>query len=200
MANKDERFAKAVKIINDMDPSKFPLLLNRIAQSMQSDIEKNKPFTDDEEEKLQTSLELEKDDLKILIVSISDIIRNAACNMMQPGTFQRHLNEVLKLNEDKTVAFLQVWTNSAKGIVDQLRQKSVYPSKLEDVNWSLNLQIASDVQLKQKIPNAVIQFGLKTDSCGEYVKENVNVTFSHSELFEFYKQLESIQVQLDSLR
>lgn len=51
--------------------------------------------------------------------------------MMQPGTFQRHLNEVLKLNEDKTVAFLQVWTNSAKGIVDQLRQKSVYPSKVE---------------------------------------------------------------------
>lgn len=61
-----------------MDPSKFPLLLNRIAQSMQSDIEKNKPFTDDEEEKLQTSLELEKDDLKILIVSISDIIRNVS--------------------------------------------------------------------------------------------------------------------------
>jgi hydroxylamine reductase (hybrid-cluster protein) len=68
--------------------------------------------------------------------------------------------------------------------------------QLEDVRWSLNLQTASDAQAKQVIPKAVFQFGLKTD---ENVCDNVTVGFTHKELYEFYKHLETIQSQLDEL-
>jgi len=68
--------------------------------------------------------------------------------------------------------------------------------QLEDVRWSLNLQTASDAQAKQVIPKAVFQFGLKTD---ENTCDNVTIGFTHKELYEFYKQLETIQSQLDEL-
>jgi hydroxylamine reductase (hybrid-cluster protein) len=68
--------------------------------------------------------------------------------------------------------------------------------QLEDVRWSLNLQTASDSQTKQVIPKAVFQFGLKTD---ENSRDNVTVGFTHEELYEFYKHLETIQSQLDGL-
>jgi hypothetical protein len=42
----------------------------------------------------------------------------------------------------------------------------------------------------------VFQFGLKTD---ENVCDNVTVGFAHEEMYEFCKNLETIQSQLDEL-
>lgn len=63
---------KAVQLVNRLDSAKFPLLLNRIAQTLQTD-STEKPFTPEEEEKLQASLGLDKDDLSLLLESITFI-------------------------------------------------------------------------------------------------------------------------------
>jgi hypothetical protein len=68
--------------------------------------------------------------------------------------------------------------------------------QLDEVRWSLNLQTASNAQTKQVIPKAVFQFGLKTN---EGSHDNVTIGFTHEELYEFYKNLETIQSQLDGL-
>ncbi|XP_049776477.1 COMM domain-containing protein 10-like [Schistocerca cancellata] len=191
---------KAANIINGLDESKFPLLLSRIAQVMQQCPDDKKPFTEEEQEKLEVSLALDKDDLKLLIESSTLILQQAAYHMMKPTVLQQQLHDVLGLKEEKAKTFAQVWVNSAKGIVEQRRKKSVFPVQLEDVRWKLGLQMASDVQLKQKIPKATFQFGLLSDCEGEKIKENITLEFTHDELFEFHKKLEAIQSQLDALR
>jgi hypothetical protein len=187
---------RAVDIINNLEASKFPLLLSRITQAMHTAVPNEKAFSSEEEEKLQVSLGLEKSDVKLLLESTTFIIEQAAYYMTKPSVLQRHLSDTLKLNEDKCDAFVNVWINSAKGIVEHLRKRSLFPAQLEDVRWSLNLQTASDAQAKQVIPKAVFQFGLKTD---ENTCDNVTIGFTHKELYEFYKHLETIQSQLDEL-
>ncbi|XP_069694216.1 COMM domain-containing protein 10 isoform X2 [Periplaneta americana] len=190
---------RCVDIINSLDASKFPLLLNRITQAMQASPTNEKAFSNEEEEKLQLSLGLEKQDLQLLLESTTFIIEQAAYYMTKPSVLQRHLSETLKLNEDKCEAFINIWMSSAKGIVEHLRQRSLFPTQFEGISWSLNLQTATGAQTKQIIPKAVFQFGLKIDESKEISHENVTVEFTHEELFEFYKQLETIQSQLDGL-
>jgi hypothetical protein len=47
--------------------------------------------------------------------------------MTKPAVLQRHLSDTLKLNGDKSEAFVNIWINSAKGIVEHLRQRSLLP-------------------------------------------------------------------------
>jgi hypothetical protein len=65
---------RAVDLINNLDASKFPLLLNRITQAMQTGANNEKAFSTEEEEKLQISLGLQKSDLKLLLESTTFII------------------------------------------------------------------------------------------------------------------------------
>jgi len=50
--------------------------------------------------------------------------------MTKPSVLQRHLSDTLKLNEDKCDAFVNVWINSAKGIVEHLRKRSLFPAQV----------------------------------------------------------------------
>lgn len=193
------RLQKAVSIMNGLDASKFPLLLSRITQAMQVGATNEKAFSSEEEEKLQVSLGLEKEDLKLLLESTTFIIEQAAYYVTKPAVLKCHLLDTLKLDEDKADAFTNIWTSSAKGIIEHLRQRSLYPTQLEDVSWSLNLQTASDAQTKRVIPKAVFQFGLKSDEYKEGTNEDVTIEFTHEELYEFYKSFETIQSQLDGL-
>ena len=54
----------------------------------------------------------------------------AAYYMTKPSVLQRHLSDTLKLNEDKCDAFVNVWINSAKGIVEHLRKRSLFPAQV----------------------------------------------------------------------
>lgn len=54
----------------------------------------------------------------------------AAYYMTKPSILQRHLSDTLKLNEDKCDAFVNVWINSAKGIVEHLRKRSLFPAQV----------------------------------------------------------------------
>ncbi|PSN49821.1 hypothetical protein C0J52_01378 [Blattella germanica] len=166
---------------------------------MQTGASSEKAFSTEEEEKLQISLGLEEQDLKLLLETVTFILEQAAYYVTKPAVLQRHLLDTLKFNEDKTEAFINIWLTSAKGIIEHLRQRSLFPSQLEDVSWSLNLQTASEAQTKQVMPKAVFQFGLKTDDDTENNHDNVTIEFTHDELYKFYKHLETIQNQLDNL-
>ncbi|GLG99422.1 hypothetical protein R5R35_011088 [Gryllus longicercus] len=190
------RLQRAVEIINNLDSSKFPLLLNRIAQALQAGSGGGKVFTDEEEEKLQASLNLDHDSLKLLLESTSYIIEQAAYHMTKPAVFHHSLLETLKMNKDKAQTFVNTWSNTAKGIVEQLRKKSLFPAQLEDIKWSLRLQTSSSTHGRQAVPKAVFQFGIKENDS----VNNVTVDFNHNELFEFYKKIEKIQAQLDNLK
>ena len=74
MFNFNFSLKRAVDIINNLEASKFPLLLSRITQAMQTAVPNEKAFSSEEEEKLQVSLGLEKSDVKLLLQSTTFII------------------------------------------------------------------------------------------------------------------------------
>ncbi|KAM6150639.1 COMM domain-containing protein 10 isoform 1-T1 [Erethizon dorsatum] len=185
---------KAVSLINALDIGRFPRLLTRILQKLHLKAESS--FSEDEEEKLQAAFSLEKQDLHLVLETISFILEQAVYHNVKPATLQQQL-ENIHLEQDRTEAFVNTWSSMGQETVEKFRQRILAPHKLETVGWQLNLQMAHSAQAKLKSPQAVLQLGVNSEDSKSM--EKVLVEFSHKELFDFYNKLETIQAQLDSL-
>lgn len=185
---------KAVLLINALDTGRFPRLLTRILQKLHLKAESS--FNEDEEEKLQAAFSLEKQELHLVLETISFILEQAVYHNVKPAALQQQL-ENIHLEQDKAEAFVNVWSSMGQETVEKFRQRVLAPHKLETVGWQLNLQMAHSAQAKLKSPQVVLQLGVNSEDSKNV--EKVLVEFSHKELFDFYDKLETIQAQLDSL-
>ncbi|XP_036997690.2 COMM domain-containing protein 10 isoform X2 [Artibeus jamaicensis] len=185
---------KAVSLINAIDIGRFPRLLTRILQKLHLKAENS--FSEEEEEKLQAAFSLEKQDLHLVLETISFILEQAVYYNVKPTALQQQL-ENIHLQQDKVEAFVSAWSSMGQETVEKFRQRILAPQKLETVGWQLNLQMAHSAQAKLKSPQAVLQLGVSNEDSKNM--EKVLVEFSHKELFDFYNKLETIQAQLDSL-
>lgn len=185
---------KAVSLINAIDIGRFPRLLTRILQKLHLKAESS--FSEEEEEKLQVAFSLEKQDLHLVLETISFILEQAVYHNVKPAALQQQL-ENIHLRQDKAEAFVNTWSSMGQETVEKFRQRILAPYKLETVGWQLNLQMAHSAQAKLKSPQAVLQLGVNNEDSKSL--EKVLVEFSHEELFDFYNKLETIQAQLDSL-
>ncbi|XP_072037978.1 COMM domain-containing protein 10-like [Amphiura filiformis] len=187
---------RAVSLINDIDASKFPRLLSRILQKLH--LRDERSFTEDEEEKLEGALGIEGRDLQLVLETTAFILEQAAYHIAKPTVLSQQLQNI-GLAEDKVAVFVKAWTSSGKGVVEKLRQRTLAPNQLEEVNWRLNLQMAQSSKTKMKKPNAMFEFVVNGETDDKEQQKKVRMEFNHEELYEFYNQLESIQGQLDSL-
>nr|XP_020635708.1 COMM domain-containing protein 10 isoform X1 [Pogona vitticeps] len=185
---------KAVLLINTIDTGRFSRLLSRILQKLHLKTEST--FTEEEEEKLKTAFSVEKQDLHLILETITFILEQAVYHNLKPTILKQQL-ENSGMDPDKAEVFATVWAAAGPETVEKFRQRIFSPQKLETVGWQLNLQMAQSTQAKQKSPQAVLELGVNNED--SKTMEKVFVEFSHEELFEFYNKLESIQAQLDSL-
>lgn len=192
--NVTPRLEQGLRISNKIDSSKFRLLVNRICQTLRSDVS-TKVFSEEEEEKLLVSLDLNRDDLTLLLDGIVLIYKQAACNIVKPSAMEAVLKDTFQIAEDKVQIFLNAWITYGKGIIDNLRQKSIFPVQVKDIDWCLNIQSASSTVKKDVRPVALLELGL----IGEK-NSKLTVEFDKKELTGLYENLEKIQVQLDALK
>ncbi|XP_031221508.1 COMM domain-containing protein 10 isoform X2 [Mastomys coucha] len=185
---------KAVPLINAIDTGRFPRLLSRILQKLHLKAENS--FSEEEEEKLQAAFSLEKQELHLVLETISFVLEQAVYHNVKPATLQQQL-ETSQLTKDKAEAFASAWSAMGQETIEKFRQRILGPHKLETVGWQLNLQMAHSAQAKLQSPQAVLQLAVSKDDCQNM--EKVLVEFNHKELFDFYNKLETIQAQLDSL-
>lgn len=185
---------KAVPLINAIDTGRFPRLLSRILQKLHLKAESS--FSEEEEEKLQAAFSLEKQELHLVLETISFVLEQAVYHNLKPATLQQQL-ETIQLTKDKAEAFASAWSAMGQETIEKFRQRILGPHKLETVGWQLNLQMAHSAQAKLQSPQAVLQLAVSKDDCQNM--EKVLVEFNHKELFDFYNKLETIQAQLDSL-
>ncbi|XP_042277643.1 COMM domain-containing protein 10 isoform X3 [Thunnus albacares] len=153
-------------------------------------------FSEEEEQKLQTALSLDKQALNLVLETAAFILEQAVYHNIKPASLQQQL-EAVHLNPDKAEVFSQTWATSGPELVEGLKHNIFAPKKLDYVGWQLNLQMAQSSQARLKSPSAVLQLGLRNED--SEVQENVFVEFNHQELLEFYNKLEIVQGQLDSL-
>ena len=91
------------------------------------------------------------------------------------------------------------YTYRGKDIIEKIRQsKAIFSRRLKNIKWRLNIQLASDLKLKQKIPNALFEFNI-TGTQTQPDDQSVHVEFNKDQLYDFFIKLETIQKQLDSL-
>ncbi|KAH9492958.1 COMM domain-containing protein 10 [Bulinus truncatus] len=178
---------KAVTLINELDVNKFPLLLSRIIQKLH--VKEERTFSEEEEEKLQNAFDISASDLELILQTLEFILQQAAYHTAKPATLGEQLKD-LQLDDNKVSIIVEAWAEGARDLVQKLRERTVHPQQLEDINWRINLQMAHTSQSKMKLPNALFQLGIRNDTTG--LKENIRLEFTHEELYEFYNQLESL--------
>ncbi|XP_061135434.1 COMM domain-containing protein 10 isoform X1 [Syngnathus typhle] len=185
---------EAVTLINAIDVNKFSRLISRIIQKLH--LKGERPFSEEEEQKLQTALSMDKQALNLVLETSAFVLEQAVYHNVKPSSLKQQLQGI-SMNPDKAEAFSQTWSTSGPELVDRLKRNIFSPKKLDFVSWQLNLQMAQTSQARLKSPNAVLQLGLHNED--SQVPENVFVEFNHQELLEFYNKLEIVQGQLDSL-
>ncbi|XP_057163441.1 COMM domain-containing protein 10 isoform X1 [Ursus arctos] len=165
---------KAVSLINAIDIGRFPRLLTRILQKLHLKAENS--FSEEEEEKLQAAFSLEKQDLHLVLETISFILEQAVYHNVKPAALQQQL-EAIHLQQDKAEAFGNTWSSMGQETVEKFRQRILAPHKLETVGWQLNLQMAHSAQAKLRSPQAVLQLGVSNeDSKKERASERGNTS------------------------
>ncbi|KAF4110435.1 COMM domain-containing protein 10 [Onychostoma macrolepis] len=186
---------EAVVHINSIDSSKFSRLLSRILQKLH--LKEERSFSEEEEEKLQSALSLEKQTLQLLLETLSFILEQAVYHNLKPASLRQQLDNI-SVQPEKAEVFAQVWAAAAPDVVEKIRLGIFAPKKLDLVGWQLGLQMASSARSRLKAPHAVLNLGLRTEDDTERLQD-VFVEFNHQDLLDFYNQMEMIQTQLDSL-
>lgn len=182
----------AASIINGIEAKKLERLLQRIIVKLH--IPNEKPFGEEEEEKLKEAFELNKEQLDLVIETISFVFETAAYHQMSPKNLDKHLALML-LGKEQATEFCKCWAAKGGDLVAFLRDQAFAPRKLSNVNWRLNIQLSQASLAKTRAPNAMFEFTIDSKSGDERVK----MEFDHAQLFSFYTQLEVIQQQLDQL-
>lgn len=185
---------EAISFINTVDVNKFSRLISRIIQRLH--LKGERTFSEEEEQKLESALSLDKRALSLVLETSAFILEQAVYHNVKPASLQQQL-ESIHLNPDKAEVFSQTWASAGPELVERQKHNIFAPKKLEYVGWQLNLLMAQSSQTKMKDPSAVLQLGLRSED--SEAQENVFVEFNHQELLEFYNKLEIVQGQLDSL-
>ncbi|KAM9742965.1 COMM domain-containing protein 10 isoform 2-T3 [Menidia menidia] len=185
---------EAVTFINTIDVNKLSRLISRIIQKLH--LKGEQTFSEEEEQKLQAALSLDKHALNLVLETAAFILEQAVYHNIKPASLQQQL-EVIHLSPEKAEVFSQTWAAAGPELLEKLKRNIFAPKKLEYVGWQLNLQMAQSSQARLKSPSAVLQLGLQSEE--SEVQESVFVEFNHQELLEFYNKLEIVQGQLDSL-
>ncbi|XP_011154873.1 COMM domain-containing protein 10 [Harpegnathos saltator] len=188
------KLEQGLKVVSRMDNSKFRLLVNRICQSLQTS-NNTKVFNEEEEEKLLISLDLTKDELTLLLDTVTSIYTQAACNIVKPSIMEAVMKDNFKVDDEKISIFTNAWITHGKGIVENQRQQSIFPTQVKDINWCLNVQSSSSTISKDARPVALLQLGLTGDKTSM-----LTVEFDKKQLTSLYYNLEKIQTQLDALK
>ncbi|XP_053159540.1 COMM domain-containing protein 10 isoform X2 [Hemicordylus capensis] len=151
---------KAVSLINAIDTGKFSRLLSRILQKLHLKAEST--FTEEEEEKLQVAFSVKKQDLHLILETITFILEQAVYHNLKPTILQQQL-EHSHVDRDKVEVFATTWAAAGPETIEKFRQRSLSPQKLETVGWQLSLQMSQSTQAKQKSPQAVLELGVNNE-------------------------------------
>ncbi|XP_014341630.1 COMM domain-containing protein 10 isoform X2 [Latimeria chalumnae] len=117
---------QAVMLINGIDTGKFPRLLSRILQKLHLKAERS--FSEEEEEKLQAALSMEKQDLHLVLETVSFILEQAVYHNVKPAALKQQL-ESIRLDQDKADTFAHAWASAGLDTVEKFRQQIFAPKK-----------------------------------------------------------------------
>ncbi|NXQ69652.1 COMDA protein, partial [Quiscalus mexicanus] len=106
-------------------------------------------FSEEEEEKLQIAFSLEKQDLHLVLETISFILEQAVYHNLKPASLQQQLQSI-HLDQDKAEAFASAWAAAGQETIEKFRQRILTPQKVMCVAFLLRETKVVLVQFKAK--------------------------------------------------
>uniref|UniRef100_K1Q7I2 COMM domain-containing protein 10 n=1 Tax=Magallana gigas TaxID=29159 RepID=K1Q7I2_MAGGI len=113
--------------------------------------------------------------------------------VMVTRNIKKNFEDILSPSAEVKV-IVDAWKNAAADVVTKLRQRTITPKRLEEINWRLNLQMAQSNKSKMKLPNAM--FELKINDEDSEAKEKIRFEMTHDELYSFYNQVGGFEIHI----
>lgn len=165
-------------------------MLTRIFNAVQNNIDE--PFSQEELQKLEKSLKLSDTQLKTMLDGLLHITKRSEYFLMKPSVLQEELIETLQFNSDKAEIFVKLWTENLKLNFDNFQERC----KLKNFAWELNIEAATDNNIKLTNPVSLLQLQLED---GQEKSKNITVEMNEEQLLDLYNQIEHIQSTLDNI-
>lgn len=144
------------------------------------------------------------------------MVEQAAAQQLNETALVTELNKApAKVEEMKLRALVRYYTIHLQRIREWDEKPPVVPLHLEDVQWRVEMQLASQHQARCLEPIALVHLQLAPSATTTSPSVSGSITtssttpqppnssllleFTHDELYSFFLQLETIQEQLDDL-
>lgn len=144
------------------------------------------------------------------------MVEQAAAQQLNETALVTELNKApVKVEEMKLRALVRYYTIHLQRIREWDEKPPVVPLHLEDVQWRVEMQLASQHQARCLEPIALVHLQLAPSATTTSPSVSGSITtssttpqppnssllleFTHDELYSFFLQLETIQEQLDDL-
>mmetsp|Transcript_20437 Transcript_20437/g.24535 ORF Transcript_20437/g.24535 Transcript_20437/m.24535 type:complete len:217 (+) Transcript_20437:214-864(+) len=208
-----DSYKATVALVNSVVEDKakrdsFVPILQRIADRLHAKGES--AFSTSEEAQLQEMLGLSEEDVNRVLALCSYTFQQAAYQGAAPQVVSEHMTAA-GANATQEKCFTHIWSQAGGAVVKALRdQKFGAVGRLEHVSWWVQLadlnssskeatQQSSDTVDEPSI-SAVLQLDVSpADNNKNKSNENIAMSFTHDELYDFFDKLEIIQEQLDAL-
>ena len=175
--------------------------MEKIASTVLTRLTVNKDesaFSDAESEQLRLMLNVSVEELDIIVWGCSYIWDQAAFYNLSPTNLASQLQEH-GMTEAIVNVFGAVWASMKPAFMTTLRDYTFgAPKVLKDVDWRLQLTISHQSLAKTKVCNSILNISLG-DANEKDVCDDITLELSKSQLYELYKNLETIQSQLDQI-
>ncbi|KAK4883536.1 hypothetical protein RN001_006855 [Aquatica leii] len=180
------KLQQGIQLLNTISTTEFSALLQRILNKTE--------FTSLELNNLETTLELQPNNVELLLQTVVHILKQSSKVILKPTTLQKQLVENLHFESNKAEEFVKAWTSQTKQDFENLEDRL----KLNTISWELNLEMCSSLEPKKVTPNVRLKFSLN-DSKDAHFK-NVVLEMEKKELQQLYNTFENIQNKLDILQ
>mmetsp|Transcript_10892 Transcript_10892/g.14179 ORF Transcript_10892/g.14179 Transcript_10892/m.14179 type:complete len:202 (-) Transcript_10892:294-899(-) len=192
------RLGEAVTLMNSIPEGKFPLLLSRILQRLH--LKGQKLFTQEEENQLLAIFQIDQPTLSLILEGASYMFEQGAYHVSS----SQDLGAVLLkagMDDAHCTAAKDVWEKDSQTFISNLKEQTMGgPKILSNSEWRFHLAMGDSGVSKLYEPCAMFDLTLQDSHQGKECNEEVlTVEYSHSELYDFFQNMETIQEQLDQL-
>eukprot|EP01059_Diplonema_ambulator_P034384 TRINITY_DN7663_c1_g1_i1.p1 TRINITY_DN7663_c1_g1~~TRINITY_DN7663_c1_g1_i1.p1 ORF type:complete len:205 (+),score=31.07 TRINITY_DN7663_c1_g1_i1:146-760(+) len=155
------------------------------------------PFTEQEEKSL--AKKLKRDNVQGVVHAVEYIFEQFAYHSVTKESMEAALLDI-GMTEEGVQGVGEAWGVSGKAYLNKVRNHTIGgPLVLTNISYDSQLHV-SDVTGPKHEPNAILQLHLSELDGGSHVHdETVSIRFNHEQLYDFFKQIDHIQEQIDGI-
>lgn len=197
MFSRTTRWSDACILVNRLEASSFPLLLQRLSAKLHK---AEHPFSEAERGQLCEFLSLDEHRLVLLLDACSFAFQQAIANNCSASKLRAELMQA-GFDTDKAESFATVWEETAPQFVQQLKDRAaISPLHLQSVDWRLQCTTATSDGARIQEPHCVMQLHLSEPKPqGQDAHRSVHMQLDEAQLKDLLHTLDAVQANVDRL-